>query len=354
VLLALMGGAAAGVLAACGHEANKATPATTTTLVATEPPPVVASTVTSGAPAQAVFPLTGLPITDPAIAARPSLSVKIDNAPKARPQSGLDHADVVFEEVVEGGVVRFMAVFHSNDADPLGPIRSVRPVDASLLNTLKGYFAFSGGAPAFVDIVRHSPATLISAEELGDNNGKPFRRRPGRPQPYNLYSSTQTLRSVGKPLNEPPPRLFTYRAAGQPLGGGASPARNVTVEMGRLTTANWFFADDSQSWARATNGTPHVVEGGQQLRFPNVVLQFVPYRDTAIHDTSGSVSPEAVIDGEGEAWLLSGPALVKGRWRRPTGNDLTVFTDASGVPMALQPGSTWVSLVPTGVVPSVA
>jgi hypothetical protein len=349
---AVLLGLAGAVIAGCGGGSKKVAPGTTTTVVATEPPP---SSVppTTGAAAAPVFPLTGQPVTNPALAARPALSVKIDNAPKARPQSGLDKADVVFEEVVEGGVVRFMAVFHSGDADPLGPIRSVRPVDASLLTTLKGYFAYSGGAPAFVDIVRRAPVQLLGAFEVGEGRGTPYNRRGGRQAPYNLFSSTGAIRAVGKPA-DPPPKLFTYRAPGAPLGGGATPARNVTVVLGDRTTANWLFLDDTQSWARATNGTAHVVESGQQLRFPNVILQFVPYRDTAIHDTSGAVSPEAIIDGDGDAWLMSGPAIVKGRWHRAAPGEVTAFTDASGAPMGLQPGPTWVSLVPIGRVPTVA
>jgi len=351
VLLAFGGLAAGAVVAGC--RGGGKTTSTTTALAATEPSPTSVVPTTVAGPA--VYPLTGLPLTDAAVAARPALSVKIDNAPKARPQSGLDKADVVFEEVVEGGVVRFMAVFHSADADPLGPIRSVRLVDASILTTLKGYFAYSGGADAFVQALQKTPATLVGAFELGEGTGVYRRRRDGgRTAPYNLYSSTGSIRAAAKPLDQPPPKLFSYRAAGSQLGGGAGPARNINVVMGERTTVAWAYADDSAAWARTNNGTPHVVEGGQQLRFPNIVLQFVPYRETSVRDTSGAVSPEAVIEGEGEAWVLSGPNLVKGRWRKGAAGEVTSYNDASGSPIGLQPGSTWVMLVPAGVVPQVS
>ncbi len=98
-------------------------------------------------PRRAVAPLTGLPI-DPATAARPALVVKIDNFPTiARPQVGINQADIVFEEIVEG-ITRFAAVFQSEDADPVGPIRSARTSDINILAQLgRPLLAWSGGNP---------------------------------------------------------------------------------------------------------------------------------------------------------------------------------------------------------------
>ena len=111
--------AAATITAACGGDDKKAAPKpTTTTAPTTTAPP--AETPTSGAP------LTGLAITDPAKVARPALIVKIDNAPKGRPQEGINQADVVVEEGVEGGITRLAAIFHSQDIGEVGPIRSAR------------------------------------------------------------------------------------------------------------------------------------------------------------------------------------------------------------------------------------
>jgi len=83
-------------------------------------------------------PLTGEPAPHGAVPDRPALAIKVENAPEARPQSGMDKADVVYEEVVEGGVVRFMAVFQSQDAAEVGPVRSVRPVDPDIVSPEQG------------------------------------------------------------------------------------------------------------------------------------------------------------------------------------------------------------------------
>lgn len=107
-------------------------------------PPAEVTTSTTLAP---FAPLTGLPLTDQARLGRPALVVKIENAPASRPQSGLDAADVVYEEIVEGGITRFLAVFHSADAEPIGPVRSLRPSDPDIIAPFGGLFAYSGGIP---------------------------------------------------------------------------------------------------------------------------------------------------------------------------------------------------------------
>jgi hypothetical protein len=129
----------------------------------------------------AVYPLTGLPVSNPATVGRPLLAVKIDNSPEARPQAGLDRADLVVEEVVEGGLVRFMAIFQSQDADRVGPVRSVRPVDGKLLTPTRGYFAYSGGNLAEKALIKQAPVTLVGVDELPAAFTRRRDRRAPRP-----------------------------------------------------------------------------------------------------------------------------------------------------------------------------
>lgn len=333
----MIGGAAA-LLAACGSPKRAVVPLTSTTMTTTPPPPK-----TTAAPPPVLYPLTGRPVDDPVRAARPALTVKIDNAPAARPQSGLDAADLVFEEVVEGGVVRFAVVFHSTDAGVVGPVRSVRAEDALLVTPLRGYFAYSGGNDIFNAIIAKAPVGLVT-----EDNAKLFNRRRDRRSPYNLYTSTGAIYGGAAKRSEVPPTFFSYRAAGQPLGGGATPVRDLTVTMGERTTAGWTYDDASGRWLRSTNGTPHVLEGGARLSFPNVVIQFCRYQPTTIVDASGTNSPEAVVVADGEVWVLSGPALAKGRWSKPDAASVTRYVDGTGQPLLLQPGPTWVALAPVG------
>lgn len=325
--------------AACGGGGKKEEAAPTTTEPAPPPP-------TTLAPSGPTYPLTGLPVDDAGKAARPALVVKIDNAPQARPQAGLAAADVVFEEVVEGGVTRFLAVFQSKDADPVGPVRSVRPIDPAIVTPLGGLFAYSGGAPKFVAMIRKAPVHLVGFDEAS----AAYRRDRSRKAPNNLFTSTPALyaRASGEP---PPPRLFDYLGPGETFGGqGEKPVAGFAVVLGERTSAGWDWDAGAKVFRRSTNGTPHVGPGGDQLGFENVVLQAVAYRNTGDVDVGGNKVPEADIIGAGRCWVLSAGKLLPCRWSKPNAATPTRYETESGAPVKLTPGRTWVEFMPTDAV----
>ena len=133
-------------LAACGSDAPTPTAASTSKTT-----PAPSSTPPPPPPPPVYWPLTG--IESGTVPARPALAVKIENSVDARPQTGLNAADMVWEEVVEGGITRYVAVYHSTLPAQIGPIRSVRPMDPAIAAPLHGLFAFSGGQRPFVDAV---------------------------------------------------------------------------------------------------------------------------------------------------------------------------------------------------------
>lgn len=322
------------VAAACGGGDKKASPTTSSS----------ADIPTTTLPPEPAF-LTGLPQPDRKKQDRPSLVVKIDNAPEARPQAGLDAADVVFEEVVEGGIVRFLAVFHSKDADAVGPVRSVRPVDPEIVTPLGGLFAYSGGTKPFVAAIKKAPVTLVGFDELT----KAYTKRKGRPAPHNLFTSTTELYKGAEDSAKPPPPLFTFLPTDQPFGvAGGSPLTHFSVQMGGPTKAGWDWDAGVGVWRRLTNGSPHTVDGGEQLGFANVIVQFVKYRNTSARDPSGAPVPTAEVIGSGEAWVLSGGRLVKAKWEKKNAAAITAYTDGAGQAIRLRPGTTWVSLAPVG------
>ena len=322
------------VVAACGGGDKKVSPTTSSS----------ADIPTTTLPPEPAF-LTGLPQPDREKQDRPALVVKIDNAPEARPQAGLDAADVVFEEVVEGGIVRFLAVFHSKDADAVGPVRSVRPVDPEIVTPLGGLFAYSGGTAPFVAAIKKAPVTLVGFDELT----KAYTKRKGRPAPHNLFTSTAELYKGAKDSAKPPPPLFTFLATDQPFGvAGGSPLTHFSVQMGGSTKAGWDWDAGVGVWRRLTNNSPHTVDGGGQLGFANVIVQFVKYRNTSARDPSGAPVPTAEVIGSGEAWVLSGGRLVKAKWEKKSAAAITTYTDSAGLPVRLRPGTTWVSLAPVG------
>lgn len=292
-------------------------------------------------------PLTGLPV-DPSRAGRPLLIVKVDNAPKARPQAGINEADVVVEEEVEGGVTRFATFFHSRDAPSVGPVRSARSTDVFLATPLnRPLFAYSGANAAFQSLIARSPLVDVGVDRFPAD----YRRQRGRPAPYNQFSATASLFAHAPPGSVPPPRLFSFRSVGQPAdAAGASPARGVGVQFRGVivTSVQYLWDPASATWTRSQDGGPHLDTAGAQVAPRNVVVQLVDYRDTGFRDTSGAAVPEAELLGEGEAWVLTDGKLVRGRWKKPSPEAVTQYLDASGAPVRLTPGQTWVELTRPG------
>ncbi|MGE3621881.1 MAG: DUF3048 domain-containing protein [Acidimicrobiia bacterium] len=345
----LLGGGAA-VLALSGGGDDAAPPTTTTTTTVaptttttTEPP---TTTTTTTVPA---YPLTGLPVVDPARATQPALVVKIDNAQPsrgqgARPQWGLNQADVVFEEMVEGSVTRFAAVFHSTDADPVGPIRSARTTDLMITGSLNGpLFAWSGANAGVAEQVR--AADLVDIGHSAASSA--YRREGSRPAPHNLVSSTAALRAAVAPEVRPPVPHFAYRPEGTPVQG--APAGGVGIVFGDGPgSAPVDFTWNGTGWARSQAGTPHVDAAGVQVAPANVVVLFAPYVEVQCCDASGYPVMEAQMVGDGDAWILTAGNLVPARWHKGSLAEPTSYLDAAGQPVLLTPGQTWVSIAPPG------
>jgi hypothetical protein len=305
----------------------------------------IAAVVAPGPPGPS--PLTGVPGPAPG---RPALVVKIDNAPKARPQVGLNQADVVVEELVEGGITRFAAIFHSQDADPVGPVRSARSTDIGVVSPLNyPLFAYSGANDVFKQYVREAPLVDVGVE----NQPSKYFREPSRSAPNNLFSSTSALFSLARPDSPGPPALFAYRPAGERAKGQNKVAvARAAVEWTRngrpITTVSYDWDPGNNSWVRIQNNVLHTDAAGRKVAPTNVVFQFVTYHNTGLVDSSGTEVPEADVVGEGDAWILTGGYLIPARWKKSSKMEITKFTDAAGDEVLLHPGSTWIELIPPG------
>lgn len=292
-------------------------------------------------------PLTGLP--DSSGKSRPALSVKIENSPAARPQAGLERADVVFEEVVESGITRFLVVFHSQDPRTVGPVRSVRPMDPPLVTPLRGLFAYSGGIPRFVSLLHGAPVQDVGWDAVPGA----YHRVNSRRAPSNLFASTSQLWAAADARHtDPPTALFTYLAKGTSFVGEA--VSKIDIPYSTASRAGYTYDPQAGAWDRTQNGTPHLAESGEQIRPVNLIVQFVQRRMLTYRDAAGTPVPETIVIGSGEAWVLSKGKLVRGRWERPTTGIPTRYVDAAGATIALTPGSTWVHLAPVGTAVAVS
>ncbi len=336
-VLAAAGGLA---LAACSNDAGAAsgtTAAGSSTVGSTST--TLPATTSTTVPA-AIAPLTGLP-TDPATAARPALVVKIDNFPTiARPQVGINQADVVFEEIVEG-ITRFAAVFQSSQADPVGPIRSARTSDINILAQFgRPLLAWSGGNPYVTNAIQHANIDNLTP----DRYASAYFRTTDRAKPHNYFSNTSTLFSLATDATPVPQPLFQYRAAGEALPPTAQPAAGVKIVYTGGEKVDYAWNDTLGGWARFQAGTPHVDADGHQIAPPNLVILFTPYKTSPADKNS----PEAQTVGNGEAWVFTDGAVIPGTWNRPDATKPAALTDGNGQPILLTPGHTWVALPKTG------
>ncbi|MFZ1489750.1 MAG: DUF3048 domain-containing protein [Ilumatobacteraceae bacterium] len=334
------------------------TQAETTSTATTVAPTTTRVTSTTAAPTTSTTstteplpttPLNGLPVYDPGAPTRPALVVKIDNRQAARPQSGLNLADIVYEENVEGWT-RFAAVFHSLVPDPVGPVRSGRTQDIDLLSSLdRPLFVWSGGNARVTDAIRAS--TLVDMGPYG-LAGIDYYRSSDRRMPHNFYA-----RPAGgwaaNPAGSPPPRpQLTFRAAGEEADGDVEIA-GVKLQMDGGMRARWEWDPAAGVFWRFHENSPHTVADGTQIDASNVVVLTVQYRPSP----ADARSPEAVTTGEGDALVLTDGQAYLARWHRADQFSPWTFTNADGDEIRLTPGRTWIELtrgdqaaiVPAGV-----
>jgi hypothetical protein len=281
-------------------------------------------------------PFTGLPDPTGVSLTRSSVAVKIENTPEARPQSGLDVADVVYEEVVDGGITRFWAVFNSEAPENIGPVRSVRAMDPQIVSPLGGVVAYSGGTEPNVAAIRATGLVWVDENNAGDA----FFREPTRDAPHNLYARSALLwQRGGQPV--PPVPLFGYvdTEKDQVFTGETVTSFHVNYELGYDVSYVW--DANVGGWMRfSLTSEPFLAAGPTptQVNATNVIVQFVPYAGFG----------EGDLTGPGEAWIFSNGQLVKGTWTKGFAPAITEYKDAAGAPILLTPGRTWVELVPVG------
>jgi hypothetical protein len=306
------------VLAACGGGGgDEASPTTTTTTAKARP---------------VIAPLTGLADAKGVTRTRCAVTVKVDNTQQEGRKAGVEAADVVYEEVVEGGITRLAAVFHSRAPVRVGPVRSVRKTDQSLVWPLRGIFAYSGGAQYALDSIDTAPVVQLDETRAGSMMARDRSRRA----PYNLFAAVDQM--YGRCEDPAPTPLFAYRGSGAAVAGDAVSSVVVGFRAGFAVT--WTWDSTSRSWKRSIFGRPEEVESGVQLAAANVVVMFVEYEG----GNASGLGAEAALTGTGPAWVFTGGKVVKGTWARADKAQPARLADPAGAVIRLAPGTTWVEL----------
>lgn len=298
----------------------------------------VPSTTEAAAP---LCPLTGTPAPGGAIPQRPAIAVKVDNYPAARPQSGLDKADIVFDEPVEGLITRLVAVFQCQGSDLVGDVRSARAVDVAIASQLSHpLFVHAGGIDPVIAALQASPLTddnLFTYPQLEKHNAN-------RVAPYATYTSTSAVWSLNASNTTPPAPIFTYASA---VPAGGTPVSSVNIPFSSTNNATWTWNASANQWALSYSGTPATVAGGGQIAVPNIVVLRVAISYGPWAEQPGSLEVQSQLVGSGAAMVLRNGQAISGTWQRASATVPATLVAANGSTIALTPGPTWVEIVPT-------
>lgn len=322
-------------------------PSTTTTSTSTTSTTIPPSTTTTTTTvARDTSLINGLPVDNPDLLDRRVLAVKIDNHPRANPQSGIDKADMIIELRVEG-ITRYISVWHESDSDFLGPMRSGRPTDPTLLAAFnQPTFAISG-AQAWVTSLIVSKGVKL----LGEMGPPATFRISNRSAPHNLYVKTELLRDEadrrGYPDEPPTGPIWAFG----PMSDDAAPATSVEIDFSG-NTVTWTWDEEAGLWLKTAYGreTTYRNEDGSEDRVgvPVLIALYVDqYTANPPAGVSGSSLPSSRTTGSGKAFVFADGRVTEGTWERDSELEWFILTDANGDTIMVPPGKSWLSLVPS-------
>ncbi|MFK8024231.1 MAG: DUF3048 domain-containing protein [Ilumatobacter sp.] len=289
-----------------------------------------------------VSALTGRPI-DAATAARPVVAVKIDNFRRARPHFGLDQADVVFEENVEG-TTRFVALFHAFQPTRVGPIRSARTSDLDLLSGMnRPVFAYSGANAGVTAWVRSAADSGVLVDFSGLRSPC-YARADERPAPHDLVIDVPCAVAAAASGPQPPgPAGELWAIDGTwdpPVSVGPRADGEFGVRMDGVAVG-WVWDGEAGVYVRSQDGEVHLAEPEVPITARNVV----EIAATHVPSPVDARSPHPITVGGGSAVIHRAGIAIDATWSRATAYDPFEFRDvATGSLIPLDVGTTFVEL----------
>ena len=296
-------------------------------------------------------PFTGLELPAETWLKRPrrAIAFKIDNNINARPQSGLQEADAVHEILVEGGMTRFLAFFLDNTSKYLGPVRSARPTDPTMVRPYGGTLVVSGATDGLIPSIRE-----LGVPVLEEQSSPSMFRISSRKAPHNLYADTELVREKindkGYYFLQPGPEpLYDF---GLDQSNWLPGADKVTVKYSDFTTVIWKldggsysrFIIDNYSDNKEAVAHNFISQDGNYTDIIKsetvVVLQGALYKDAA------TTLPSVLTVGVGKAYVFNNGNYIEGTWRRGDIADSFVLTDAQGNIIQVPPSTQWVHILP--------
>ncbi len=286
-------------------------------------------------------PLTGVKLTS-GRPNNPVFVVKIENTFGGQPQYALNKADLVIEELVEGGLTRLAALYYSNLPTKVGHVRSIRATDIGIASPVNGQIVASGGSNGTYKRVKRAGIKVWS-EDYGSPG---FSSDPAKVRPYNRLVNLRAVaaKAKNKPITH---NYLPFRtkptaspSAGADAGTAAKTVKSATVRFSPSTTTRWAFKNGT--WRRVNS---HAAQG-QDFHADTLLVLSARVVDAGYRDPAGNPVPETLFEGSGAAVILRGNTVVKGKWNKSADDQQITLTDSTGTSVQLDPGHVWIELIP--------
>ncbi|MGI5839569.1 MAG: DUF3048 domain-containing protein [bacterium] len=280
------------------------------------------------------------PPPEPALPDLPgAVFVSVENHPNARPQSGLDKADLVIEMDSEAGITRFLALYYSEAAGEIGPVRSARSYFVQIVKAFDSPFAHAGGSEEALLLLK--TLKIKNLDEIY-GSGAYFWRSRNRKMPHNLYTSTDLLVQGAEKKGY---KLLPYSPLpeGTPTGGAETSALSLKYANNKYYKYITEYRYDGNLYAKYVNGEPLLDSGGSQIAAANVIVivaqsKWLGNQDPPLTDIK--------IVGSGPAYYFTQGKIFTGEWKKAAPGAHFQFT-AGGETMQFSPGKTWINVIPS-------
>lgn len=264
----------------------------------------------------------------------------IDNYYKARPQAGLSEADIIYEILAEGNITRYLAIFHSEKPEVIGPVRSARPYFIAKALEYNPLYVHVGGSPqAFIDLSELKVAD-IDALSSGRNV---FWRKNHKPIPNNMYTSIEAIKKEGERKGYTLNSNFTpleFNESDENIKGDT--LENIKFPYRNNYISEFRYDDDEKSYYRYVNNEPHKDETTDiHLSAKNIIVQ---YADNKVLDSEGRLEIDLI--GEGKGYYVTNGTYMDIKWKKESRSAQTIIYDLQGNQIILNPGKTWYQVVP--------
>lgn len=295
-------------------------------------------------------PLTGV-LYEESVAghlALPAVSAKIDNTFSGRPQLALNDADIVYVTRVEGGMTRLLPVWHSIMPETIGPVRSVRPVDAAVIHPFSGVFVYSGGQAPFKRAARETG--LVMSDEDTEQGNETYFREKSRSAPWNLMFQAKKLQANYSDQPAPKPGFeFADSPTAELMG---VKALKLTVKYPGSTSiwdigqASFPWGNSAEpAWLRTMDKSEHLQQGGDRVVAKNVVVLELEHDNSFIDPRYGPIPKAKLVNNSGIAHIFTNGYYLKATWTKAGSSEPIKLVMEGGAAVKLAAGNTWVEMM---------